>query len=65
METNQAAKEIRQAVDMINSIAEKTNLLSLNASIEAARAGKPAGDFRWWPGKYVLLRNRAGKAPKP
>ena len=37
METNKASQEIQQAINMINSIASKTNLLSLNASIEALR----------------------------
>ena len=36
-EINQTVDEIHKAADMIQSIASKTNLLSLNASIEAAR----------------------------
>lgn len=43
--TNNSAQQIKQAVDIITSIAEETNLLSLNASIEAARAGEQGKGF--------------------
>ena len=36
--TDESVTQIQQAVALITSIAEETNLLSLNASIEAARA---------------------------
>lgn len=43
--TDASVHQIRQATEIISSIAEETNLLSLNASIEAARAGEAGKGF--------------------
>lgn len=43
--TNKSALQIKDAAQLITSIAEETNMLSLNASIEAARAGEQGKGF--------------------
>lgn len=43
--TNESALKIKDATTLISSIADETSLLSLNASIEAARAGDAGRGF--------------------
>lgn len=45
LETNRSAEQIGKASKLIKGIAEQTNLLALNAAIEAARAGEAGRGF--------------------
>lgn len=45
LKTNDSSKKISEASSFIASIAEQTNLLALNAAIEAARAGEAGRGF--------------------
>lgn len=61
---NDSSQEIGQIISLINSIAEQTNILSLNASIQAAMAGDAGLGFAVVADEIQKLSEKVGFATR-
>jgi methyl-accepting chemotaxis protein len=59
-----AARRMSETTHAMNELAERSNLLALNASIEAARAGEAGSGFTVVAAEVKSLSSRAARASK-
>ncbi len=62
--TNESAEKIKEATELITSIADETGLLSLNATIEAARAGESGRGFAVVAAQIQKLSEQTNESAK-